>query len=152
RYPPIILNVVAVPPRAAGLHTLADHARRGERNPQQEVRKRLSGEVAAEVESAAPESRHRTRGILLIPREGAATLDGVVAVYPAQVPGIVELVRDVALIIEVVIPEGGQRDVGKRDRRSPFELCSGQRMIDPELRVRADLVAIRAALHVLRSR
>ena len=51
---PVILNVITVPPGAPRFHTFAYHAGGGERLPQDKVGERLTCEVAAEVEAAAP--------------------------------------------------------------------------------------------------
>src|SRR5205823_10426352 len=111
----------------------------------------ITGEIAAERETAAAQASDGARSVLLVSSDRPPTLQSVVAASPGEVAGIIELIRNIALVVEIVVSEGGQRDIGERQRGSAFELRSGQWMVNAELRVVALLIAIRAALHELRA-
>src|SRR5258706_8664342 len=76
----------------------------------------------------------------------------MVPVRPGSASGVIELVGDVPLGVEVTVAERGQGDVGERQRGRAFELRPGQRVVDAKLIVVTRLPGVRTVLYEFRTR
>src|SRR5207302_4749833 len=113
-------------------------------NAQNEIGEGLSGEVAAKVKAATPQARDRPRCVLLIARQRESGSRHVLAVSPGHVAGIVELVGNVPLSVEISIPESRQRNIGERQAGRSLKLWTRQGIVDSELIVIPQLAGVRA--------
>ena len=70
---------------------------------------------------------------------------------PRYAAGVVELVGNIPLRIEVAIAEGREGHVGEGQTRCALKLRTSQRIVDAELIVIAHFARVRAALHEFRA-